>query len=1646
MKQGTFSLLLASLTSLYGNSQTIFSIGERDNNTLPFTTETFVSEAAPGSPTLKDDHFYHNLGEPLANFERAITSSDPTIVIYFDLEAAQANLNGVFDFKIEFLWSGTNSGQELSNEVTFSLNGTPFFTTPSFTNFEIFEVEFEAAMAAGVAGTNTLEITRSGGSPQTWLALDYVILEVDPTANNDDDNDSLPLSWETLYQLSDQDPSDATANFDDDLLTNLQEYQAGTNPRLADTDGDFLPDHLEVSTDPLNPDSDNDGILDGEETASDPSLVDTDSDGAPDGWELATGFDPANSSSTPPLFSGAIGINFRSAAEPDRGNWSSNAVNGFIPQFNWNQTIPLRQYGVSAGSPLLVSGTSDIATPVEDSLVDSAGNPLTTTIDFTHDGCWTTSNHSSLPADLLNGHLRNSESFNATLTLNDIPYANYDIYLYVASDFTGPIGTARLNNDPATDVTLRPLAIAPIDQFLPEVRSVGPFAPPYNTIHFSQLTGPSQALDYIQVDGKSGIAAIQIVDIDSDSDSDGLPDYWEFRYQTDATLANATTDSDGDGLNDLDEFNLGTDPTQSDTDGDGLSDLVETNTGTFSDANNTGTDPLFADSDGDGLSDGAEILAALPSNPLLNDSDNDGLNDFEESEQQTDPTSNSIAQLPIPSFPNPSTLLWEVPNLQIVRDHSAGLQIESSSERRLCSISVTNAVEPGWRPFEFIFFQEGDELGVRFNTREVGGFRHQNGYSLQNSSSSDFTSALGMSGLGSVDISDLLTLRCTATGTANQEEGWNVLFEVINQVTNTTVYSHTFVNASASASIADQTATWRNDSGVPDVPQIAPEFEVELYFSAIPLETLPRFAPYTDTDNDGLTDIWEAAHNLDPNDPSDANIDIDGDSLTNLEEFFLQTNPRNTDTDGDLVNDDQEFQLLSNPTNSQSIPENFFSGLSYDNDRNNNSLPDIWEAVFNAFGLDPQSDDDFDGYTNAAESIAGTDPLDQLSSPVLNVIQDSTDSAQLSWLYVFGKSQELSSSSNLTDWAPDSSALLLSNSLASIDTSSLAENTFFSIKTTDLFSDGDPLSDWEELALGYSPTDENSTARATSFDSNGDGIGDTLISGDLATWHNTFANSSAFANGQNVVAPTPYQASRLLMQATFGPTMEDIEQVRAMGIEAWIDDQINNQSQTSFLSYYEEIDADFSGPKVDLSYSFNEELDFVNSSNLNTAFARGATANKDQLRQRVAFALSQLTVISRRSGDLSGRPISIFTFYELLLDHAFGNFEDLILAVTLNPAMGTYLSHVGNQPPAPEINRFPDENYAREIMQLFTIGLWELNNDGSRKTTPEGDFIPTYSNEEITELSRVFTGLWFGGNPWGAGGFSNLDYALPMEIHPESHDFEAKTLLNGFVIPKRAQTQENAEQDIRDAIRCLFEHDNCPPFISRSLIQFLVTSNPSPEYIERIANVFISDDNGERGNLGSVVKAILMDPEARNPTVANSAQFGLLREPVIRTMHLARLAQTNQNGDLLWWDFDDYYNETLQQPLFSPSVFNFFSPDYAPPGILSDTGLVGPAFEITNSYTSVSLPNQLWTNVDQGINLHAQYSFLSNYSNFIPYADDNEALLDYVNLVACAGNMSASNRSIIRSSLETVESSDQVGKVKLALYLALMSPNGSIQR
>jgi uncharacterized protein (DUF1800 family) len=435
------------------------------------------------------------------------------------------------------------------------------------------------------------------------------------------------------------------------------------------------------------------------------------------------------------------------------------------------------------------------------------------------------------------------------------------------------------------------------------------------------------------------------------------------------------------------------------------------------------------------------------------------------------------------------------------------------------------------------------------------------------------------------------------------------------------------------------------------------------------------------------------------------------------------------------------------------------------------------------------------------------------------------------------------------------------------------------------------------------------------------------------------------------------QAARLLQQASFGPTLRSIATVQSLGFAAWISNQINQQPMSLHRPYIEQIYADYFGPRTDLTYSYAEESRLIRGQNCPTPFARAALSGPDQLRQRVAFALSQIFVASRRDPGLENKPLAMTDYYDIFVRHAFGNFSDVLSEVTWHPVMGRYLSHLGNQRARPDINQFPDENFAREVQQLFTIGLWELYPDGTRKLDGNLQPIPTYTTRHVTEFARVFTGLWLGGQRWGSGGWTDDDYAVPMQMWVEKHDFEAKSLLRGVTLPARAPTLANARRDVEDALRCLFEHPNVGPFIGRQLIQFLVTSNPSTGYVQRVAAVFDDNGAGKRGDLGAVVTALLLDEEARDARyfLGNPA-FGRLKEPVQRALALARVGRLDRHANLQWWNWSAFYNAAFQEPTFSPSVFNFYRPDYQPPGLLTQRAWPGRPFKLPTATPASPFP------------------------------------------------------------------------------------------
>lgn len=569
------------------------------------------------------------------------------------------------------------------------------------------------------------------------------------------------------------------------------------------------------------------------------------------------------------------------------------------------------------------------------------------------------------------------------------------------------------------------------------------------------------------------------------------------------------------------------------------------------------------------------------------------------------------------------------------------------------------------------------------------------------------------------------------------------------------------------------------------------------------------------------------------------------------------------------------------------------------------------------------------------------------------------------------------------------------------------------------------------------------------------------------------------------------EASRFLTQTTMGYNMDDVQRVAELGLEAWVDEQMAMPVQNMTSSMYE-IWEEIYGWNIDyltaiyqennpgapiteeVLEDFDGEIFGPWAVDFQYAWWEGTLTGEDQLRRRVAHALSQIVVISMRS-SLQDHAESFTGFYDILLENAFGSYRDIMEAVTLSPSMGVYLSHYNNPREIPSENLHPDENYAREIMQLFSIGLYELNNDGSRKMDADGNDIPTYTNEDIGELAKVFTGLGAGGvmeNPWVDNPFFGMDFYIadklePMRMYQNFHEPGEKILLGRETIP----AGQDGMTDIRQALDFLFNHPNVGPFISRQLIQRLVKSNPTPGYIDRVATVFNNNGAGERGDLGAVVKAILFDQEARSCIDLLAADSGQLLEPLLRKTHLGRVLPLTCSFDTLyvvdgdtldrapcpeikyWLTGFEEVQLLRQAALGAPSVFNFYLPDHQPVGDFVTQELVGPEYKIHDSTTAINYINglhvvTLWNyyGASWESEIRPNTGALSiDIDPLVALVEDPEELINYLDIVFTRGQLTGETRATLRTFLDDLPSwVDSERRVRGVINLLLMSPDYTI--
>jgi len=450
------------------------------------------------------------------------------------------------------------------------------------------------------------------------------------------------------------------------------------------------------------------------------------------------------------------------------------------------------------------------------------------------------------------------------------------------------------------------------------------------------------------------------------------------------------------------------------------------------------------------------------------------------------------------------------------------------------------------------------------------------------------------------------------------------------------------------------------------------------------------------------------------------------------------------------------------------------------------------------------------------------------------------------------------------------------------------------------------------------------------------------------------------------------------------------------------------------------IETQFSAPESPIS---DAPADVTNLTTVQQEFFYNAMNGGDQLRQRVAFALSKIWVVS---GARFNDPAAIVPYLRVLQKHAFGNYYDLMSEITLNPAMGRYLDMANNVKPNPALGRSANENYARELLQLFTIGTYELNPDGSRRMDGQGRPIQAYGQPEIVGFARAFTGWTYPPVPGQASGARNpVRYDGPMVPFAANHDTGEKMLLGGTLLP----AGQSPEKDLAGALSNVFHHPNVGPFIGKQLIQQLVTSNPSPEYVSRVASAFADNGQGVRGDMRAVIRAVLLDPEARmydDSPPPEAHRYGHLREPVLLVTGLLRRLGAGVPRDN---NLAGYARNLDQNVYFPPTVFSYFAPGYEIPG----AGALGPEFQLlspSRAIARLNFLNQLFFSTPGG-------GTPLDLSAFTAAAREPEALVRLVNQVLMAGAMTAELRQAILQAVNAT--TDSQLRAKTALYLAAAS-------
>jgi len=516
-------------------------------------------------------------------------------------------------------------------------------------------------------------------------------------------------------------------------------------------------------------------------------------------------------------------------------------------------------------------------------------------------------------------------------------------------------------------------------------------------------------------------------------------------------------------------------------------------------------------------------------------------------------------------------------------------------------------------------------------------------------------------------------------------------------------------------------------------------------------------------------------------------------------------------------------------------------------------------------------------------------------------------------------------------------------------------------------------------------------------------------------------------------------AARLLEQASFGPTPSEVTRVAALGLKGYLDEQIatapTGYGGFSYVPHTAPASCKYD-PTAPTGAASLCARDNYSLFQVQRQFYQNALAGPDQLRQRVAFALSQILVTS---GVEIYEAYGMAAYQNLLLRDALGNYRQLIEDVTLSPVMGHYLDMAANDKANAALGTSPNENYAREVMQLFSIGVNQLNADGTLKLDANGAAIPTYDQDVIEGMASVFTGWTYPARPGAASVWTNpINFEGTMVSFPAHHDAGSKLLPNGITAP----AGQTPEQDLKLALDTVFNHPNVGPFIGKQLIQHLVTSNPSPAYVARVAAVFADNGQGVRGDLAAVVRAILSDVEARGDT-PSSAAAGHLREPALFITGVLRGLGAQSDGVFLVSQ-----SASMGQPIFTPpTVFNYYPPSYQLPG----TTTLAPEFFIHDAATALARANFLQALVYGGgaapdPTVTGSSGTGLDLTPLTAAATDAHAMVDLVATRLLHGSLSTTAHATIETALGALDAADTLDQARAAAYLVASSPQYQVER